>query len=114
MGYLSRSAALPNGTIVARRDVVSHALAFVLGFTQSSSRSGTPSLRSPSSWFTLAHIASVIVVVFGIHVLGIIGIPLLYREARSQARKANSFSCAFRFSKSTNKAPLLFLTFPCR
>lgn len=86
IGYLSGAAVTPQGLIVQRRAALMHALAFVLGFT-------TIFVLIWSAFFTvtqfvdkflMARISGVILIVFGIHLTGLIRIPLLYREARVQ------------------------------
>ncbi|MGB8644935.1 MAG: cytochrome c biogenesis protein CcdA, partial [Anaerolineae bacterium] len=86
IGYLSGAAATPQGIVVARRDTLSHALAFVLGFTTIFIALGSAlfALSDLIGKLTLAHIAGVILVIFGINMLGIIKIPFLYQEARMQ------------------------------
>lgn len=86
VGYLSGAAITPDGMATARRAAVTHAFVFVVGFT----------LIFVALWgalsvltviFTkaeLARVAGVILIVFGIHFIGIVRIPLLYREARVQ------------------------------
>lgn len=100
LGYLSGAAVMgapvsaggmggaTQAVIVARRQVMMHALAFVLGFT-------TIFVAIWSALFALsqfidkslmAHISGIILIVFGINMLGIIRIPFLYQEARMQVR----------------------------
>src|SRR5574341_1317176 len=84
IGYLSGAAVTPEGIVTARRDALSHATAFVLGFTLIfiaiwSALSALTFLLSKSDQ---GHIAGVILIIFGIHFIGIIRIPFLYQEAR--------------------------------
>jgi cytochrome c-type biogenesis protein len=84
IGYLSGAAVTPEGIAAARRDAVSHAAAFVLGFTLIfiaiwSALSVLTILLSKSD---LAHIGGVILIIFGVHFIGIVRIPFLYQEAR--------------------------------
>lgn len=84
IGYLSGAAVTPHGMVVERRAALMHALAFVLGFT-------TIFVMIWSAFFTvtqfvdkflMARISGVILIVFGLHLTGLVRIPLLYREAR--------------------------------
>ncbi len=86
IGYLSGAAVTPEGVAVARRDTLSHALAFVLGFTTIfvAIWSALFALTQVIDKLALAHISGLILIVFGIHMLGIIRIPFLYQEARVQ------------------------------
>ncbi len=88
IGYLSGAAVTPEGIVTARRDAVSHAAAFVLGFTLIfvAIWSALSVLTVILSKTDLAHIAGVILVVFGIHFIGIVRIPFLYQEARVEVR----------------------------
>jgi cytochrome c-type biogenesis protein len=89
LGYLSGAAITPDGILAARRTVIAHAIVFVLGFTFI-----FVALWSALSVLTvlftktdLARAAGVILIVFGIHFIGIVRIPLLYREARLEVRE---------------------------
>jgi cytochrome c-type biogenesis protein len=86
IGYLSGAAAAPEGILVARRDTLTHALAFILGFTTIfvAIWSALFALTQVIDKLLLSHIAGVILIVFGINMLGLIRIPFLYREARAQ------------------------------
>ncbi len=86
IGYLSGAAVTPQGMSVERRAALLHAFAFVLGFT-------TIFVLIWSAFFTLtqfvdkfllARISGVILIVMGLHLTGLVRIPLLYREARVQ------------------------------
>ncbi|HEX7593879.1 MAG TPA: cytochrome c biogenesis protein CcdA, partial [Anaerolineae bacterium] len=70
----------------ARRNAVTHAAAFVLGFTLIfiAIWSALSVLTIILTKTDLAHIAGVILIIFGIHFIGIIRIPFLYQEARVQ------------------------------
>lgn len=88
LGYLSGAAVTPEGIVAARREAVLHAASFVLGFTLIfvaiwSALSVLTSLLSKSD---MAHIAGVILIIFGIHFIGIVRIPFLYQEARLEVR----------------------------
>lgn len=84
LGYLSGAAVTPEGIVTARRAAVAHAAAFVLGFTLIfvAIWSALSVLTVILTKTDLAHIAGVILIVFGIHFIGIIRIPFLYQEAR--------------------------------
>jgi cytochrome c-type biogenesis protein len=88
LGYLSGAAVTPQGMTVSRGQVTTHALIFVLGFT-------TIFVVIWSALFALtqfvdkqllSHISGVILVVFGINMLGIIKLPFLYQDTRMQLR----------------------------
>jgi cytochrome c-type biogenesis protein len=88
LGYLSGAAVTPQSIETTRRAIITHALAFVVGFTLI-----FVALWSALSVLTviftktdMARIAGVILIVFGIHFIGIVRIPLLYREARLEVR----------------------------
>lgn len=80
--------------------VVTASLFFVLGFT-----TVFVGLGAGASWIgqllqdykqTLASIAGVVIILFGLHFLGLLKIPLLYREARYQAETSGaSFAGAY-------------------
>jgi cytochrome c-type biogenesis protein len=84
IGYLSGAAVTPEGIVAARREAVAHAAAFVLGFTLIfvAIWSALSVLTVILSKTDLAHIAGVILIVFGIHFIGIVRISFLYQEAR--------------------------------
>jgi cytochrome c-type biogenesis protein len=86
LGYLSGAAVTPEGITVARREILSHALAFILGFTTIfiAIWSAFFALTQVVDKLLLAHIAGLVLLVFGIHMLGIVRIPFLYQEARVQ------------------------------
>lgn len=86
IGYLSGAAVTAEGVMVARRETLTHALAFVLGFTTIfvAIWSALFALTQVVDKWLLSHIAGLILVVFGIHMLGVIRIPFLYQEARVQ------------------------------
>ncbi|MCI0475574.1 MAG: cytochrome c biogenesis protein CcdA, partial [Anaerolineales bacterium] len=89
IGYLSGAAVTPEGIVAARRVAVMHAAAFVLGFTLIfvAIWSALSVLTVIFTKTDLARIAGVILIVFGIHFIGIIRIPFLYQEARVEVRK---------------------------
>ncbi len=88
IGYLSGAAVTPEGVVTARRDAVTHAAAFVLGFTLIfvAIWSALSALTFVLSKSDLGHIAGIILIIFGIHFIGIIRIPFLYQEARVEVR----------------------------
>jgi cytochrome c-type biogenesis protein len=88
IGYLSGAAVTPDGILTARRNAVTHAAAFVLGFTLIfiAIWSALSVLTIILTKTDLAHIAGVILIIFGIHFIGIIRIPFLYQEARVEVR----------------------------
>ncbi len=88
IGYLSGAVVTPEGIVTARRNAVLHAGAFVLGFTLIfvAIWSALSVLTVFLSKSDLSHIAGVILIVFGVHFIGIIRIPFLYQEARVEVR----------------------------
>ncbi|MBI3741814.1 MAG: cytochrome c biogenesis protein CcdA [Chloroflexi bacterium] len=84
VGYLSGAVATPEGVMIRRRETLLHAFTFVLGFTTIfvAIWSALSALSVLLSKTDLSHIAGVILIVFGIHLTGLMRIPLLYREAR--------------------------------
>jgi cytochrome c-type biogenesis protein len=88
IGYLSGAAVTPDGIVAARREAISHAAAFVLGFTLVfiAIWSALSVLTVIFTKTDLAHIAGVILLIFGVHFIGIIRIPFLYQEARVEVR----------------------------
>src|SRR5512135_975420 len=88
IGYLSGAAVTPEGIVAARREAISHAAAFVLGFTLIfiAIWSALSVLTVIFTKTDLAHIAGVILLIFGIHFIGIVRIPFLYQEKRVEVR----------------------------
>ncbi len=88
IGYLSGAAVTPEGITTARREAVAHAAAFVLGFTLIfiAIWSALSVLTVIFTKTDLARAAGVILIVFGIHFIGIVRIPFLYQEARVEIR----------------------------
>lgn len=88
IGYLSGAAITPEGLVTARRTAVLHAAAFVLGFTLIfvAVWSALSALMVIFTKTDLARIAGGILIVFGIHLIGIVRIPFLYQEARVEVR----------------------------
>ena len=86
----------PPARAVARR-VFSQALAFVLGFATvfvalgASASAISQSLSEHADW--LGRIAGAVIVVFGLHFIGFVRIPLLYREARHSCRCGTAPAC---------------------
>jgi len=98
IGYLSGAAVTSEGIVTARRQALTHAAAFVLGFTIIfvAIWSALSALTLVLSKTDLGHIAGVILIIFAIHFIGLefeIGgrkfstrIPFLYQEARVEVR----------------------------
>ena len=88
IGYLSGAAVTPEGIVAVRREAVAHAAAFVLGFTLIfvAIWSALSVLTVIFTKTDLARAAGVILIVFGIHFIGIVRIPFLYQEARVEVR----------------------------
>lgn len=88
IGYLSGAVVTPEGVTVPRAQVMTHALAFVLGFTTIfvAIWSALFALTQFVDKLLLAHISGIILIIFGVNMLGIIKIPFLYQEARVQFR----------------------------
>jgi cytochrome c-type biogenesis protein len=88
IGYLSGAAVTSQGIVAARREAVTHAAMFVLGFTVIfvAIWSALSVLTVFLTKTDLARIAGVVLIIFGIHFIGIIRIPFLYREARVEVR----------------------------
>jgi cytochrome c-type biogenesis protein len=86
IGYLGGAAVTPEGVVVQRREAVFHALAFVLGFTTIfvAIWSALFALTSLIDKILLGQIGGVVLIIFGIHMLGIVRIPFLYRDTRMQ------------------------------
>lgn len=86
IGYLSGAAVTPQGMVVERRAALTHAFAFVLGFTTIFVLiwSAFFALTQFVDKFLLARVSGVILIVMGLHLTGLVRIPLLYREARVQ------------------------------
>ncbi len=88
IGYLSGAAVTPEGIVTARRDAIAHAGAFVLGFTLIfiAIWSALSTLTILFTKSDLAHIAGVVLIIFGIHFIGSVRIPFLYQEKRLEVR----------------------------
>ncbi|MCC7165878.1 MAG: cytochrome c biogenesis protein CcdA [Anaerolineae bacterium] len=88
LGYLSGAAVTPEGVTVPRGQVMSHALVFVAGFTTIfvAIWSALFALTQFIDKFWLAHVSGVILIIFGVNMLGIIKLPFLYRDTRVQLR----------------------------
>ena len=88
IGYLSGAAVTPQGLVVERRAALMHAFAFVLGFTTIFVLiwSAFFAVTQFVDKFLMARISGVILIVFGVHLTGLVRIPLLYREARVQVK----------------------------
>lgn len=89
LGYLSGAAITPEGVTVPRGQVMTHALIFVLGFTTIfvAIWSALFALTQFIDKQLLAHISGVILIIFGINMLGIIKLPFLYQDTRMQLRQ---------------------------
>ena len=91
LGYLSGATIGRAGEEKPRRyETFLHALFFVLGFTAIFVALGaTASLVGQllnQYIFTLQKIGGIIVVIFGLHTIGVLKIPFLYREARAEIK----------------------------
>jgi len=98
IGYLSGAAVTTEGIVSARRQAMTHAAAFVLGFTLIfvAIWSALSALTLVLTKTDLGHIAGFILIIFAIHFIGFefkIGgrtfstrIPFLYQEARVEVR----------------------------
>lgn len=88
LGYLSGAAVTPEGVTVPRGQVMTHALVFVAGFTTIfvAIWSALFALTQFVDKFWLAHVSGVILIIFGINMLGLIKIPFLYQDTRVQVR----------------------------
>lgn len=91
VGYLSGRSVGPSGTVVENRWMTfSHGLAFVLGFSIVFVLLGAAAsalgafLFDARQW--LARIGGVVVILFGLHMLGVIHIPFLDFDTRRQVR----------------------------
>lgn len=114
---LKGEAGAPTMSRVWMRVVIS-AIAFVLGFAAVFTAMGASAstvgqlLRENFEW--LAQVAGAIIIVFGLHFLGVLRIPVLYREARVQVsdRPVNFFGAfvvglAFAFGWTPCVGPVL-------
>lgn len=88
LGYLSGAMVAPEGITVTRRAVMLHALAFVAGFTTIfiAIWSALFALTQFLDKLLLAHLSGVILIIFGLNMLGLVRVPFLYQEARLQLR----------------------------
>ncbi len=86
IGYLSGASVTPEGIIVHRRDTLLHSFAFVLGFTTIFVViwSALFALTQYVDKILLGRLAGGILIVFGIHLTGLVRIPFLMQEARVQ------------------------------
>jgi cytochrome c-type biogenesis protein len=91
VGYLSGRSVSPEGVVTGNRwTTFSHGLAFVLGFSIVFIALGAAAsalgvfLYDARQW--LARIGGVVVILFGLHTLGIIRIPFLDMDTRRQVR----------------------------
>lgn len=88
LGYLSGAAVTPEGVTVPRGQVMTHALVFVAGFTTIfvAIWSALFALTQFVDKFWLAHVSGVILIIFGVNMLGLVKIPFLYQDTRVQVR----------------------------
>lgn len=88
LGYLSGAAITPEGVTVPRGQVMTHALVFVAGFTTIfvAIWSALFALTQFVDKYMLATVSGVILIIFGVNMLGIIKIPFLYSDTRVQLR----------------------------
>jgi cytochrome c-type biogenesis protein len=89
VGYLSSRAVTPGGQVIANRwSTLSHGLAFVLGFSVVFVALGATAsavgalLYDLQGWLT--RIGGVVVIIFGLHTMGVIHIPFLEYDTRRQ------------------------------
>jgi cytochrome c-type biogenesis protein len=85
---LSGAAVTPNGMTVSRGQVLSHAFVFVAGFTTIfiAIWSALFTLTQFVDKFWLAHVSGVILIIFGVNMLGLIKLPFLYQDTRVNVR----------------------------
>ena len=91
IGYLSGRSVTPSGYVVENRWVTfSHGLAFVIGFSTVFVTLGVAASAIGSILFDLkdwlARIGGVVVILFGLHTMGVIHIPFLDYDTRRQVR----------------------------
>jgi cytochrome c-type biogenesis protein len=91
LGYLSGAAVSQTDKVQAKRSATFlHALFFVLGFTVIFVALGaTASLIGQllnQHLYTLQKLGGIVVVIFGLHTIGVIKIPFLYYEARAEMK----------------------------
>ena len=91
IGYLSGRSVTPSGYVVKNRWVTfSHGLAFVIGFSTVFVTLGVAASAIGSILFDLkdwlARIGGVVVILFGLHTMGVIHIPFLDYDTRRQVR----------------------------
>jgi cytochrome c-type biogenesis protein len=89
VGYLSSRAVTTTGTVVANRwATLSHGLAFVLGFSVVFVALGATASAVGALLFglqdLLVRIGGLVVIVFGLHTMGVIHIPFLEYDTRRQ------------------------------
>lgn len=102
IGYLSGRSVSANGVVVENRwATFSHGLAFVLGFSAVFVILGAAAsllgavLYDARTW--LARVGGIVVIVFGLHTLGLIHIPFLDYDTRRQMRPAAGMDFASSF-----------------
>ncbi len=91
IGYLGGRSVSPSGDVIAnRRTTFSHGVAFVLGFSVVFVLLGATAsaigaiLYDLRNW--MARIGGVVVIVFGLHTMGVINIPFLNYDTRRQVQ----------------------------
>jgi cytochrome c-type biogenesis protein len=102
VGYLGGRSISSSGTFVENRwTTFSHGVAFVLGFSVVFISLGAAAsaigilLFDLREW--LARIGGIVVIIFGLHTMGVINIPFLNYDTRRQSRPAESLSYASSF-----------------
>jgi cytochrome c-type biogenesis protein len=91
VGYLSSRAITPEGLVIgSRRETLAHGLAFVLGFSAVFIALGAAASAIGVLLFNLrdllTKVGGLVIILFGLHTLGVIHIPLLdYDTRRSKA-----------------------------
>jgi cytochrome c-type biogenesis protein len=91
VGYLGGRSVSPNGSTVENRWVTfSHGLAFVLGFSLVFVLLGAAASAVGALLFDLrewiSRIGGIVVIIFGLHTMGVINIPFLDYDTRRQAQ----------------------------
>jgi cytochrome c-type biogenesis protein len=101
LGYLSGRAVTTSGGAFRRLDTFWHALAFVLGFSvifvSLGASIGLLGKLLYDSLPLLQKIGGIIIVLFGLHTIGLFKIPLLYQERRVEIRKKDALGYVSSF-----------------
>jgi cytochrome c-type biogenesis protein len=103
LGHLAGASLRPNAPTVSRATTLSHAVAFVLGFTTVFVLLWTvirliDLYLFPGFIAYLRQIGGVILIVMGLHVAGVFRIPLLYREKRFLVLRPHAPSLPMSFA----------------